>query len=162
MKKIINLQKAIRLSKKIKAEQKTLVITGGCFDILHIGHIKLLEKSKEQGDYLLVLVENDNTVSKLKGKDRPINSEIERAKVLSAISFVDYVLILPDMTSNNDYDLLIQKLKPNVITNIKGDPQNKHNIRQAKLVNAKVVSVMKRFKNKSTTNLAKIIEKHFT
>lgn len=157
MNKIINLSSAEKLSYALRKDNKTLVITGGCFDILHIGHVKLLEESKKQGDILMVLIENDNTVRKLKGKGRPINSQNERALVLSAISCVDYVLILPDMNTNNDYDLIMQKLNPKVITTTKNDPQSVHNQRQAKLINAKVVYVIERIVNKSTTNLAKII-----
>ena len=157
MDKIINLRQAEKLSKDLRTKNKNLVITGGCFDILHIGHIKLLEVSKKQGDILLVLIENDNTVRKLKGLERPINSQNERALVLSAISYVDYVLILPNMKTDNDYDLIMQKLKPAVITTTKNDPQSIHNERQARLIDAKVVYVINRIKNKSTTNLAKII-----
>ena len=161
MNKIINLQQAEKISKELQANNKILVITGGCFDILHIGHIKLLEQSKKQGNCLMVLIEDDKSVRKLKGKGRPINSQQDRANVLSAISFVDFVIILPDMASNNDYDLLIQKLNPKIITTTKNNPQSKHYERQAKLINAKVVYVINRVKNNSTTNLARIIQKHF-
>jgi len=161
MNKIISLNNAIKISRKLKENGKTIVLTGGCFDILHVGHIKLLEKSKKLGDILFVLVENDKTVSKLKGKGRPINPQSDRAKILSAISYVDYVVLLPEMSSNNDYDLLMQSLKPNTITNTIGDSQAIHNKRQAKLINAKAVSVTTRIKNKSTTNLAHIISKNF-
>lgn len=161
MKKIISLRQAIKISQDLRTNRKKLVITGGCFDILHIGHIKLLEESKKQGDYLLVLIEDDNTVRKLKGKERPINPQNQRALVLSAISFVDFILILPDMRTNNDYDLLMQKLNPNIITATKNDPQSIHIERQAKLINAKTVYVMDRIENKSTSNIARIILKHF-
>ena len=161
MGKVINLKQAEKLSKDLKSNNKTLVITGGCFDILHIGHIKLLEESKKQGDCLLVLIENDNTVKRLKGEGRPINLQHERVQILSAISFIDYILILPEMKTNNDYDLLIQKLSPDVITTTKNDPQAIHNERQAKLVNAKVVYVINPIHNKSTTNLARIIIDHY-
>jgi FAD synthetase len=162
MNKILSLKQAIILSQKLKSEGKTLVITGGCFDILHIGHIKLLEESKKQGDCLLVLVENDKTVRKLKGEGRPINSQRERYLVLAALSCVDYILVLPDMKSNNDYDLLMKKLNPAIITTTKGDSQGVHNQRQAKLINAKVVYVINKIDNKSTTNLAKVIAKKFS
>lgn len=161
MNKIINLTQAETLSKKLRANNKKLVITGGCFDILHIGHIKLLEASKNKGDILFILLENDETVKKIKGNNRPINSVHERAEVLSAVSFVDYIIVLPDMKTNKDYDNIIQKLKPNIITTTKNNPQAKHNRRQAKLVNAKVSYVINKIRNKSTTRLAKIISENF-
>ena len=162
MNKIITLRQAEEISKELKLKNKKLVLTGGCFDILHIGHIKLLEESKKQGDYLLVLIENDKTVRKLKGEGRPINSQKERSLVLAALTPVDYILVLPEMKGNNDYDLLMKKLNPAIITTTKGDPQSIHNERQAKLINAKVVYVINRIDNKSTTNLAKIITKKFS
>ena len=161
MNKTITIQQAQTISQKIKAENKTIVLTGGCFDILHIGHIKLLEESKKQGDYLFILLENDKSVKKLKGEDRPINSQIERAKVLEAIVFVDYIIVLPNMKTNKDWDELILKLNPDIITTTKGNPQAVHNVRQAKLVNAKVIFVIDKIENKSTTRLAKIISENF-
>ncbi len=161
MDKIIDLSRAIKLSQKLKKEHKTLVITGGCFDILHVGHIRFLRESKKQGDFLLVLIENDRSVKKLKGKNRPINTQHERAEVLAALSSVDYILILPSMKNNNDYDMLIKKINPNIITTTKGDPQAVHIERQAKMIGAKVSYVIGRIENKSTTNLARIISKNF-
>ena len=79
MNKIINVNDAIELAQKLNKENKKIVITGGCFDILHIGHIKLFDESKKKGDFLFVLLENDNSVRKLKGEGRPINPQIERA-----------------------------------------------------------------------------------
>jgi rfaE bifunctional protein nucleotidyltransferase chain/domain len=161
MNKIINLEQAEEISKELKTKNKTLVVTGGCFDILHIGHIKLFKESKKQGDCLLILLENDKTVRKLKGIGRPINSEKTRSEILASLTDVDYVLILPKMKGNNDYDSLIQQLKPDIITTTKGDPQGVHNERQAKLVGAKVVYVIHKIENKSTTSLARIIAREF-
>ncbi len=161
MKKIINLKQAINLSKKLKAENKTLVVTGGCFDILHIGHIKFLEKAKEQGDFLFILLESDENVRKLKGNNRPINSQKERAQILAALSCVDFVVLLNKMKKNDDYDNLIYKINPNIIVTTKDDPQGIHNERQAKKIKAKVSYVIDRIENKSTSKLAKIISKNF-
>ena len=98
---------------------------------------------------------------RLKGDERPINPQTDRAQVLSSISYVDYVLILPEMKTNNDYDLLMRKIKPNIITTTKNDPQSVHNERQAKEIGAKVIYVISKIKNKSTTNIANLIIKHF-
>lgn len=161
MNKILNTYQAIRVSHKLHNQNKTVVLAGGCFDILHIGHIKFLEKAKKTGDYLFILLESDKTTRKLKGKKRPINTQGDRAQILAAISYVDYVVLLDNMNSNKDYDEVVYKLKPDVIATTKNDPQGIHNKRQAKKINAKVVYVINRIKNKSTTNLAKVISNNF-
>lgn len=92
--------------------KKKIVFTNGCFDILHVGHIEYLKKSKELGDYLIVGLNSDNSVREIKGPDRPINNQEARKKVLEALSFVDKVIIFDNPSS---YDL-IKSIKPDVIT----------------------------------------------
>ena len=159
MQRIIDTKKAVKISRKLKREGKKIVIAGGCFDILHIGHIRFLEASKKEGDVLFILLENDESVKKLKGEDRPINTQEERALVLEALKPVDYVVNLPSMNSNTDYDKLILNLKPDVITTTKKSGQVIHNLRQAKLTGAKLALVVNRISNKSTTRLAQLISK---
>ncbi len=161
MSKILSIKDAIKVSENLKKNKKTIVICGGCFDILHIGHIKFLKNAKEKGNSLFVLLENDKNVNKLKGEKRPINLQKERAEILAAVEFVDYVVMLNEMKTNTDYDNLIYSLKPNIIAITKDDPQKAHNLRQAKMINAKVVSVINRIKNKSTSGLADLIYKKF-
>lgn len=161
MNKIISVSDAEKIAQNLKQKNKTIVISGGCFDILHIGHIRFFKKAKEKGDYFFILLESDETVKKLKGKNRPINPQIDRAEVLSAIDFIDYVVLLDKIKTNDEYDNLIYKIKPNVIATTKNDPQVIHNIRQAQKINATVAYVTKRVKNKSTTLLAKIISENF-
>ncbi len=157
MNRIINTEKAIKISKKLKREGRRLVLGGGCFDILHLGHIKFLTAAKKKGDVLFILLENDKNVEKFKGKDRPINSQAERAMVLSSLRSVDYVIILGEMKTNSDYDKLIINLKPDIIATTKKSKQIIHNTRQAKLVDAELALVINRISNKSTTRLANII-----
>jgi D-beta-D-heptose 7-phosphate kinase/D-beta-D-heptose 1-phosphate adenosyltransferase len=90
----------------------TIVFTNGCFDILHKGHIKYLKKSKELGDYLIVAINADQSVQKLKGKNRPINNQEDRALVLEAIKYVDKVIVFNEDTPYQ----LIKKIKPDIIT----------------------------------------------
>ncbi len=161
MNKIINVGKAEKISKQLQKQNKVVVVSGGCFDILHIGHIKFLEKAKKEGDFLFILLESDSTVKKLKGNNRPINNQKDRASILSAISYVDFVVLLSEMKTNADYDNLITKIHPNIIATTKNDPQGVHNQRQAKKINAKVSYVTDRIKNKSTSRLAEIISKTF-
>src|SRR5476651_1704379 len=97
MNKVISVKNAQKITDKIKNENKTIVVCGGCFDILHVGHISFLQEAKKQGNYLFVLLENDKTVRRLKGSNRPIHHQEERAEVLAALSFVDYVVLLDEM-----------------------------------------------------------------
>lgn len=161
MNKIITIKEAQKISQKLKKHNKIIVVTGGCFDILHIGHIKFLEEAKKQGDFLFILLENDKNVKKLKGNNRPINNQKERAQVLAAMSCINYVVLLNEMKTNNDYDNLILKINPDIITTTKNDPQGIHNERQARKINAKVSYIIDRIENKSTSKLAKIISKNF-
>lgn len=91
---------------------KTKVFTNGCFDILHRGHIELLEKSKLLGDYLIVGLNSDQSVKRLKGSDRPINNQEDRKKALECLKFVDEVIIFDEDTPYS----LIKQVKPDIIT----------------------------------------------
>ena len=159
MDRVIKTKEAIKISKKLRDRKKSIVLVGGCFDILHIGHVKFLENARKLGDVLLVLLESDESVSRLKGKDRPINNQIERAQVLSSLSIVGYVVLLPQMKTDRDYDKLITQIKPDFIGATQDDPNISHKIRQAKMIDAKVKIVTKRIESKSTTKLARLISK---
>jgi len=105
---------------KLKQQNKKIVFTNGCFDILHLGHIKYLEKAKELGDILIVGVNTDTSVKKIKGDKRPINPEFDRAYLLNALKSVDYTILFDESTP---YEL-IKIIEPNVL--VKGsDYQNK-------------------------------------
>ena len=136
---------------------KKTVLVGGCFDILHLGHIIFLEKAKQKGDTLVVLLESDEAVRFLKGAGRPINPQKTRAKILSSLKSVDKVVLLKNKMTDKDYDFLIQKIKPAIIATTKNDPYIHHKMRQAKLVGAKVAEVTKNIANYSSSKLAKEI-----
>lgn len=97
---------------KVEDLIKKKIFTNGCFDILHRGHIDLLEKSKALGDYLIVGLNSDKSVRKLKGPTRPVNNQEDRKKALESLKFVDEVVIFDEDTPYN----LIQQLKPDIIT----------------------------------------------
>jgi D-glycero-beta-D-manno-heptose 1-phosphate adenylyltransferase len=101
--------KAVRL--ELKRAGKKLVFTNGCFDIIHIGHVRLLQDAKNQGDALVVAVNSDTSVRTLKGEERPYVPEHERAEVVAGLESVDYVIIF------NEPDPLqvITELKPDVL-----------------------------------------------
>ena len=126
MNKIIKIDRVLKISRELKSKGKSIVLVGGCFDILHLGHIKFLKNSKNLGDILFVLLENDESVKKLKGKDRPINNQRQRAQVLSALSTVGYVVLLPQMKTDRDYDKLITQIKPDFIGVTQDDPNISH------------------------------------
>lgn len=100
------------LLKKLREEEKTIVTTNGCFDILHVGHVRYLEKTKSYADVLIVALNSDKSVKSIKGENRPINNENDRAEVLSALRSVDYVVLFDE---DSPIDLLL-KIKPDVYT----------------------------------------------
>jgi len=159
MNRIIKPKEAIRVSKKLRDRKKSIVLVGGCFDILHTGHVKFLKSAKHLGDVLFILLESDKNVKKLKGKNRPINPQTERALVLKALRFVDYVILLQSMKTDKEYDKLINQLKPDIIATTKDDPLIKHKKRQTDIIGGKLKLVISRVKNKSTSKLARLIEK---
>lgn len=100
------------LIKNLKSQNKTIVTTNGCFDILHVGHVRYLQKAKSFGDVLIVALNSDKSVKKIKGESRPINNENDRAEVLSALRSVDYVVLFDE---DSPINLLLQ-IKPDVHT----------------------------------------------
>ena len=158
MGKILNVKQAIKISKQLKRRGKTIVVAGGVFDILHIGHIKLLENARKWADFLFVLLESDASAKINKGPKRPINFQKDRAIILSAISFVDFVVLLPQMTTDREYDTLMAEILPDVIATTNHDPNVKHKERQAKKIGAKLRFVTRRIPDISSTRLAQLLE----
>ena len=111
-----------------KNQNKKIVSTNGCFDILHVGHVRYLQESKKQGDILVVYLNSDASVKRLKGESRPLNSESDRAEVLAALACVDYVVIFEEDTPCN----LIEITKPDVHT--KGGDYNPDNLPETKVI----------------------------
>jgi rfaE bifunctional protein nucleotidyltransferase chain/domain len=159
LKKVLSIKNAARLSKRLQQQGKRIVLAGGCFDILHIGHLHFLQNAKKRGDTLFVMLESDASIKKLKGKDRPINTQRIRAEILAALSTVDAVILLPQLQSNDAYDSVILQLKPAIIATTIGDPNRSHKLRQAKLVDGQLVSVIGKVADASTTRLASLLSK---
>jgi len=108
--KILSLEKLLPLVEKLKQSRKTIVLANGCFDWLHVGHIRYLEGARRLGDLLIVGVNSDDSVRKLKGPLRPLMPENERAEILAAISFVDYIVIFSEPT----VERLLLQLRPDI------------------------------------------------
>lgn len=134
------------------AKGKKVVLVGGCFDILHPGHVEFLEKAKKKGDVLIVLLESDKKIKMLKGDNRPVHNQNERAKILSSIRFVDFVVMLPFIQSEHDYDQVVGEIKPDVIAATKGVSDHHHK-RSAQKVGAKLKYVTDIIGGYSTTRI---------
>lgn len=156
MGKILSIEQVPQIA-KLHEQHQRLVLAGGCFDILHIGHITFLEKAKEHGDKLVIFLESDETITDTKGPKRPVNSQSDRAKILAALTVVDYVIVLKPHMKNSDYDELVFALKPAIIATTSGDSNRHHKERVAKLVDAKVVDVLMPISDKSTTALLRLL-----
>jgi len=109
--KIKTAKNLVRTLNSVGKKGKRIVFTNGCFDIIHVGHIDYLSKARRLGDILVVGLNSDASVRKIKGKNRPINKESDRAKVLSSLYFVDYVTIFNETTPES----LIKKVRPDVL-----------------------------------------------
>lgn len=113
-KKILNRKNLSSVIKSLKKKNKKIVFTNGCFDLLHLGHIDYLNKAKSKGDILIVGLNSDSSVRKIKGNLRPINSQKSRIAVLSALECIDYIAPFNETTPLN----LIRQVVPDVL--IKG------------------------------------------
>ena len=108
--------------REIRLKNKKIIFTNGCFDIIHPGHIHILSKAKSLGDILVVGLNSDLSVKKLKGDKRPLVSEDDRSRVLLSLRFVDYVIIFNELTPLK----VIKKIKPDFL--VKGGDYNENNI----------------------------------
>lgn len=120
--KIVDLDTLLKIRERAKREGKKIIFTNGCFDILHRGHIEYLEEAKKLGDILIVGLNSDESVKKIKGEKSPIVPEEDRAFVLSALGCVDYVCIFDQETPEQ----LIKNLVPDVL--VKGGDWEKENV----------------------------------
>lgn len=110
--KIVTREALLRIRQVLKTQQKTVVFTNGCFDILHAGHVAYLEDARALGDALIVGLNSDASVQRLKGPSRPINTELNRARVIAGLQAVDYVCIFDEDTPIS----LIQTIQPDIHT----------------------------------------------
>lgn len=135
-------------------EGQKLVFTNGCFDILHLGHVEYLNEAKSQGDKLIIAINSDRSVRQLKGDDRPINNEIDRANMLMNLKAVDWVVVFDEETPLE----IIKLIKPNVL--VKGGDWKPEQIVGSDFVislGGEVKSLM--FKDGySTSNLIKAVQ----
>lgn len=135
--------------KEAKEQGKKVVFTNGCFDILHVGHITYLNEAKKLGDVLIIGLNSDSSVRRLKGESRPVNSETDRALVLDALRSVDYVSIFNEDTPFE----LLEKIVPDVL--VKGGDYRKEDVVGGDIVtkNGGEVIIIPFVVGKSTTSI---------
>jgi D-beta-D-heptose 7-phosphate kinase / D-beta-D-heptose 1-phosphate adenosyltransferase len=121
-KKILSKKELTKLISDEKLKNKKIVFTNGCFDILHKGHLNYLKDASKLGDILIVAINSDKSIKKLKGKNRPINNEVDRAEMLSFFDFINYIVIFSEETPFN----LLKDLKPNIL--VKGGDYVANNV----------------------------------
>ena len=112
MGKLVSQDEIVNIVRELQKQGKTVVTTNGCYDILHVGHVRYLQKTKKIADYSVVMLNSDISVKKNKGDNRPINNESDRAEILCALSCVDYVVIFDEKSPCE----LLDKIKPNFHT----------------------------------------------
>ena len=142
-----------KLVSQAKSTGKTVVFTNGCFDLIHGGHIEFLQKAKSLGDILVVGLNSDSSVRSLKGKERPIKSQEERANILSALKYVDYISIFYEDTPED----LIREVRPDIL--VKGNDYSIAEVAGREIVEGygAHVQLIPVVKGLSTTNIVKKI-----
>ena len=153
MGQVVKREDITKLVADLKSQGKTIVTTNGCFDILHVGHVRYLQATKAFADVMIVCLNSDVSVKKIKGPDRPINNENDRAEILCALECVDYVVLFDE---SSPVDLLCE-IKPDVYT--KGADYTIETLPEAKPVmqNGGRVEFISFVEGKSTTNVIKKI-----
>ena len=155
--KIIARSRLKALASKLKAKKKRIVFTNGCFDLIHVGHIEYLEVARRLGDVLIVGINSDSSMKKIKGSKRPIMEQGDRARIIAGLESVDYVSIFNEITPLK----LIKFIKPDVL--VKGADWQLNKIVGAELVKSyggKTASIPL-IKGRSTSHIIRKIVKRF-
>jgi len=150
---IVSLEEAVTIREKLRAEGKTVVLTNGHFDILHVGHVDCLQRAKALGDVLIVGLNSDASTRLLKGEKRPIVPQEERAQLLAALQCVDYVIIFEERTAER----LLAALRPEVY--VKGGDWAIEDLPEAKAVAEYGirVEILPQVPSRSTTDIIETI-----
>jgi D-beta-D-heptose 7-phosphate kinase/D-beta-D-heptose 1-phosphate adenosyltransferase len=153
--KVKNKTQLLKIMRGLKARGKSIIFTNGCFDLLHYGHVKYLQDAKKKGDVLVVGVNSDASVKRLKGKGRPIINEQDRVRTVAALASVDYAILFKEDTPIN----LIKTVRPDVL--VKGADWAKTDIVGSEFVSSYGgrVLIIKLIKHHSTTAIINKIVK---
>lgn len=157
MNKLIELPELKKIREQAYNDEKKIVFTNGCFDLIHAGHVTYLEEAKELGDILVLGLNSDYSVKKIKGEKRPILLEKDRIKVLSALESINYIIIFDSSTPYN----LIKEIKPDIL--VKGGDWKIEDIVGYDLVikNNGIVRSLSLVKGVSTTDIIEKIRRNY-
>lgn len=152
---IVTQKDIINIVREGQKEGKTYAATNGCFDILHVGHVRYLQKTKSLADFSIVMLNSDKSVKLIKGESRPINNERDRAEILTALNCVDYVVLFEEKSPAE----LLEKIKPDIYT--KGADYTLETLPERGIVerNGIKVEFIEFVQGKSTTNIINKINK---
>ncbi len=154
---ILSRQEAIKIANEEREKGKKIVLANGCFDLIHQGHIVYLREAKKFGDILFVAINSDTSVKRVKGKERPIQGEEERALIVSSIKWVDYVFIFKE----NNVEKVILEIRPHF--HAKGGDYTPDTVPEkdiTKKIGAKTVIAGSKKINSSTDIISKILVKY--
>lgn len=155
--KIFVIEELKKIIREKQAEGLEIVFTNGCFDILHVGHARYLTEASEKGDILVVGLNSDSSVHRLKGNKRPLVSEKERAELLSHLEMVDYIVIFEELTAEKTISIL----KPNIY--VKGGDYQAEELPETNIVeeNGGRVELVSLAEGVSTTNIvSRVLENY--
>lgn len=149
MGKLLNIKQLEEIVTGLKKQNKKIVTTNGCFDIIHAGHTKYLAQAKSLGDVLIVCLNSDSSVKKLKGESRPLNHEQDRAEVLCALSSVDYAVIFDEQTPAE----ILSQIKPDI--HVKGGDYTEETLPEAAVIKSfgGRIEFIPFLEGRSTTNI---------
>lgn len=149
MGKVVTQEEIVKIVRDGQKNGKTFVVTNGCFDILHVGHARYLKETKNFADFSIILLNSDKSVKLIKGENRPINNESDRAELLTYLSCVDYVVLFEEKSPAK----LLENIKPDVYT--KGADYTIETLPEKDVVlkNNIRVEFIKFVEGKSTTNV---------
>lgn len=136
------------------------VLVGGCFDLLHIGHVRFLKAAKKEGDILIIALEGDEFIQKIK-KRQPVHHHRERAEILSSLKMVDIVILLPFFHSYADYLRLVKIVKPDILAVTENDPQIENKQKQVNKIGGKLKIVTPYINGITSSKLIKKLTKLF-
>ena len=120
---------------------KKIVLAGGCFDILHYGHVQFMQKARSAGDILVLLLESDEFISQVK-KKIPVHTQQQRAEILAALGYVDYVILLPLLKNpDTDYERIVKEIHPSLIALTEGDSRESQKKVFAEMINATLLLI---------------------
>ncbi len=153
-KKILSLQDLAAEADLLRSADKRIVTTNGCFDLLHVGHIRFLKSARALGDVLIVGLNSDSSVRSLKGTNRPLIAQDERAEILAALSCVDYVSIFPEVTASE----FLHAVKPDIY--VKGGDYEPSQLPETSVVESLggLVKILKYVPQRSSTDLIEKIK----